>query len=62
MFQGIEDIERFQREVERKIKEDEYSEDGMLIKTADVVNVYFLMEQVKEMIRTAKEIEGKMAQ
>jgi len=34
----------------------------MLIKTADVVNVYFLMEQVKEMIRTAKEIEGKMAQ
>ena len=58
MFQGIEDIERFQREVERKIKEDEYSEDGMLIKTADVVNVYFLMEQVKEMLRKAKEIEG----
>jgi len=58
MFQGIEDIERFQREVEKKIRDDDYSEDGMMLKTADVVSVYFMLEQVKDIMKITKEIEG----
>ena len=57
MFQGIEDIERFQREIVEKMRDNEYGE-YMMIRTDDAASVYFLLEKVKDIMKITKEIEG----